>query len=544
MTTRRAVASDERTSAEAVTVALIVVLAFALRLAWGIAADVTPGGAGYDDSAWYRATAIHLMNGKGYVSPFNGQPTAAWPPGYPATLAVAYRMLGPTTPTTVLVNALAGALTCWLVWQLGRALVGGRAALLAAALLACFPSHVFFAALTLSESVFVFLAMALLLAGVRHLASDASSLTWLVWGIGVGVVTMVRSETLACCVLPAAALLRRGGGWRAARVLAATVLGTLLALTPWTIRNARVFGAFVPTNSGLGRTLWAGHNPVATGGMTEEIQRGIQAAMTSAGVSLSGPAGELAVNRVLVAQAVSFAVTHPLRELALIPARFFHLFRGDHVWEAWYGPGTPRFMPSNLDRRRLSRIGNAYYLVVGILALAGWFVRGRPSMPPWRLFDGFMLLCIATFSLTLGDPRYHHVLIPPACLMAAVALLRLTPGATHEPPMRRTGLSTGRPPCSPSAAAARPSASRSPTSSRWCSRATWRAYATCEPSSPSASASTNSTSDSSPLSPASSTHRSTSTRAPRSRASRRSRSSRTWHASGPSPPSPRQPSFP
>ena len=160
--------------------------------------------------------------------------------------------------------------------------------------------------------------------------------------------------------------------------------------------------------------------------MTAEDQRGITAAMAAAGVSMKGPAGELAANRVLVAEAVAFARAHPLRELLLIPKRCFHLFRGDHVWQVWYGPGKPAFMPSETDRRLLRRFGNAYYFVVGALALVGWLVRGWPADDGWRLFDVLVLLCIVTFSLTLGDPRYHQVLIPPACVMAAVAILRLS----------------------------------------------------------------------------------------------------------------------
>lgn len=425
MTAEHAVAASQRTRTDTMTMAALVGLAFAVRYAWGIAADVRAGNAGFDDSAWYWTTALNVMHGYGYVG-FDGQPTAAWPPGYPMLLGLAYRLLGPTTQTAVLINAIAGGLTCGIVWELGRVLVGPRAAVPAALLFTFFPSQVFFAALTLSESVFTFVATALLLAGVRLLARDAGLLAWLGWGVGVGIVTLVRSETITWFVLPPLALLRWHRVGRAVLVLIVAFLGTMLALTPWIVRNARVYGAFVPTNVGLGRTLWAGHNPNATGGMTGEDQRGIAAVMQAKGLSLWGPANELAANRVLVAEAVAFAKSDPLRELRLIPKRFYHLFRGDHVWEVWYGAGKPRVLPSTDDRRRLRRFGNGYYFAVGILALIGWWLRGWPTRPEWRLFDGLVLLCIATFSLTLGDPRYHQVLIPPACVMAALTVLRLT----------------------------------------------------------------------------------------------------------------------
>jgi hypothetical protein len=130
---------------------------------------------------------------------------------------------------------------------------------------------------------------------------------------------------------------------------------------------------------------------------------------------------------VLVGEAVAFALANPRRELELIPRRLYHLFRGDHIWEAWYPPGTPRALPSPAARRALSRIGNVYYLAIGVLALAGWLVRGLPRSPAWRLLDAFVLLSITTFSLTLGDPRYHFVLMPLACLMAAIAVVGHAP---------------------------------------------------------------------------------------------------------------------
>ncbi len=78
-----------------------------------------------------------------------------------------------------------------------------------------------------------------------------------------GVVALVRAEAvvLASCRRCARGPRRRGAS---ARVLAATLAGVVIALAPWTLRNLRVFEAFVPTSTGFGRTLWIGHNPHAT----------------------------------------------------------------------------------------------------------------------------------------------------------------------------------------------------------------------------------------------------------------------------------------
>jgi 4-amino-4-deoxy-L-arabinose transferase-like glycosyltransferase len=398
----------------------------AVRLGWGVAAGVVPGGVVFDDAAWYHWTAIGLTRGYGYVNPFGGRPTASWPPGYPAVLAVFYRGLGARPESAVVLNALAGAVTCWLVWRLGVALATPRTGVVAAGLLAFFPSSVFFSALVLSETVFACLFAALLLGAVRILTRPVVTWPWLVWGFAAGLAALVRAEAIALPIVPAAAMLGEPGArYAAGRVLAASILGAAIALTPWTLRNARVFDSFVPTTTSLGRTLWIGHNERADGAMSDAIQRAMEARMAEAGVAMNGPTGEIATNRLLRRDALRFAIANPLRELALVPARAYHLFRGDHVWQSWYSPGTPRLLASEQARRRLGRLGDLYYAAIGGLAVAGWWLRPRATARGWRVLGLLMVAWVAIFLLIYGDPRFHSALVPPACLLAAVALTRL-----------------------------------------------------------------------------------------------------------------------
>lgn len=400
----------------------LVALAFALRLLWGLGAGVTPGGTGFDDAAWYHRTATTLARGGGYVSPFTAHPTAAWPPGYPLVLALAYRAVGPTPAVAVVLNAMFGALTCFFVWRLGVHLAGARAGLVATALATFFPSAVFFTALVLSETFSTCLVCGLALAAVRLLArgDGASAARWIAWGLAVGVTTLVRAESALLAIVPATSLAIRGDR-RAARVLAATILGVAIALTPWTLRNARVFGTFVPTSTGFGRTLWIGHNPEATGGMSDAIQAAMDRALTAAGVAGTDERGEIAVDRLLRAQAVAYARAHPWRELVLTPLRVYHLFRGNHVWQRWYDPGTPRAMPG--ARSVLGVVGNVYYAVVLALALLGFVVRSAAPAASWRFIDVFAVGWVAFFAVVYGDPRFHQVLVPFACILAAVTIV-------------------------------------------------------------------------------------------------------------------------
>jgi 4-amino-4-deoxy-L-arabinose transferase-like glycosyltransferase len=402
-----------------------VVIAFVLRLAWGISAGVTPGANGPDDAAWYHRTATLLANGRGYVSMFTGAPTAAWPPAYPVFLSVLYRLTGPTTTTAVVANAVFGALTCWLVWRFGVRLGTPRVGAVATALLAAFPGQIFFSALVLSETLFTCLACALWLVATALVDRRAPWRAWLPWGVALGAATLVRAEAIAFAVVPALVLALESirDVRRAGKALAAVILGAAIALTPWTIRNALVFGAFVPTSTSFGRTFWIGHNPDANGGMTVEHHQTMQRRMIEAGLGPTDPARELAGNRLLLRDALAWAAAHPGREVGLVAARIYHLFRGDHVWQSWYGPGTPRPFPSAAARTWLGRLGDAYYLVVGLAAVAGWLRLRRGHSSGWRVLELSAFVWIGMYALIYGDPRFHHVLIPIACLLAASALV-------------------------------------------------------------------------------------------------------------------------
>ena len=71
-----------------------VLVALAARLAW--IASVHPAQGVFDDTGYYDFFAKTLAGGGDFRMPW-GTPTAFWPPGYPAVLAIAYRVFGSST---------------------------------------------------------------------------------------------------------------------------------------------------------------------------------------------------------------------------------------------------------------------------------------------------------------------------------------------------------------------------------------------------------------------------------------------------------------
>src|SRR6266571_4893833 len=85
--------------------AAVLVLAFAVRLAWAFALRIDMRGKFLLDASVYDLLARHLANGKGYVG-YLGRPTAFFPPGYPAILGAAYWLFGDGLATAWTMNAL------------------------------------------------------------------------------------------------------------------------------------------------------------------------------------------------------------------------------------------------------------------------------------------------------------------------------------------------------------------------------------------------------------------------------------------------------
>ena len=436
-------ASDERACRRAApgacstgAVVLVALAALALRLAWG-AATLPDPSAELSDTLWYHQTATLLAQGRGYVNPFTGEGTAAWPPGYPLALAAFYAALGPSPAWGLLLNAAAGALTCVACWRLGiGASAALRGGLYAALLVALFPSLVFFAPLLLSESVFAGLASLLLLAGARLLEAGprpAPFLRWVRWGAGVGVATLVRAEGASMLLIPPLTAASLRDRTSAARALIAGSLGAVLVLAPWTLRNAAVFGTFVPVSTSFGRTFWLGHNPAATGGMKRALHEIMASTVEREYAGLPGPQAELARSRRYTRLAIDYALAHPCQEIGLLFLRIYHLFRGDHVWSSWY-PTTPgAFLLSQVSRRWLGRLSDSYYLAVLILAGVGC-LRWRPARRPLpRVLQLFVGLWVLVFAFIYGDPRFHLPLLPVFSVMAAQALVTCAEEQGQQP---------------------------------------------------------------------------------------------------------------
>jgi hypothetical protein len=192
-----------------------------------------------------------------------------YPPGYPYFVALVWRATG-SLRGVLWVQAALGALLVPAVGRAGSLVFGRRAGLVAGAIAAFYPDFVWFAAHFWSETLFIVVAW---WAIERTLQADAggraraAAVAGVLWGLA----TLTRELALYLVPIVAVWMLRPGGDaagraleWlrpfraRLARA-AALVLACVLTVAPWTLRNALVFGSFIPVSTMGGLNLWQGN---------------------------------------------------------------------------------------------------------------------------------------------------------------------------------------------------------------------------------------------------------------------------------------------
>ncbi len=231
-----------------------------------------------DDGRFYANIARNVIQHGSYSveveEPFI--PTYVRVPGYPMFLAGVYRTFGIDNNRAVrVIQAGLDTVTCWVIALLALAWVPAdwepdrrrRVLLIALALAASCPFGAIYVAAILTETWAMLLVTACVLASTLALKAESrvrGFVLWVVAGLVGGAATLVRPDSgfFVAAIGSTAALVGLVAAIRAwnpaTRRLVPGILGTAvargvmfsigfaLALAPWTIRNARLFGVFEP----------------------------------------------------------------------------------------------------------------------------------------------------------------------------------------------------------------------------------------------------------------------------------------------------------
>jgi 4-amino-4-deoxy-L-arabinose transferase-like glycosyltransferase len=229
------------------------------------------------DQATYFALARGLVENHRYGFPNGG--LAYWPPGFPLFLAFWFFLLGfkPWVPLLANVCLFGGTLVA--VERLARRIGGSSAARLATLLLVPWPTMVMIVGFAGKELLVVFLLCLVLLTFSSAMESVGQGTSFALVGV-TGLLLGAMSLTQPSFMLFAFVLivydyirnqdLLRAGirGLVAVAVLSAVIL-------PWTLRNHRVLGEWVPISTNGGDVFYRANNPLATGGYTPKGEQSL-----------------------------------------------------------------------------------------------------------------------------------------------------------------------------------------------------------------------------------------------------------------------------
>jgi hypothetical protein len=419
------------------------------------------------DGHYYHFGALRIAEGLGYSEDIvrNGvvtwHPWAHYPVGYSALLGAVYRIAGGGLSVGPVVNAVTGTLLVVVVHRLSlRGLTVNRARL-AAALTALHPGLIVYSAVLMNEVLSALLVLAGAWVAARRLTWSSAVLA----GVAFGLATLVRPSSLfvapfVALILPLPRLTALARGAVVTVVAVATVL-------PWTFRNCRVMDgcALVSTNGG-----WN----LAIGALTPTGRFHTLHASDGCPVVT----GQVQQDRCWAEVGVNVIERDPLHFLGLVPKKLAQTYDHESFAIEYLREADPEAWPESRrvagralltvfhqmllvaaalgmvalpSPRRLGVLGTVVQgtLLLGILGFAAYAATasdhpfwvlpalmpivgllpfpGAPSLSSVdRFLLGFVFVTTLTHAVFFGDDRYHLVVTPALCILAAGALLRLT----------------------------------------------------------------------------------------------------------------------
>lgn len=402
----------------------VVVLALALRLGYG---EATTYGPLRHDAIDYDVHARSIANGDGFSGTYaHGRPTAFRPPAYPFLLGGVYRLAGvqdaPVAERIAVgrrLGAVTGALIVALIGLLAAQLWGRRVALVAAALAAVYVPLITVGGAVMSETLFALLMLGALVAAVQHRRSRHAYRWALAAGLLAGLTILTRANATVL-LLPLALAVWTGRprwGVRALGPPVALVAAAVLAVAPWTIRNAIVLDTFVPVSTQLGSALAGSYNDDSRrDGDNPWSWRSIDHVVAYEGIAARvGRLPEAEVERRIRAQALEYIRRRPS---SIAEVGFWNSVRMLEL--AGFKRARETAATISIGPAWGTAGVIAFWLLL-VLAIAGAWTRRARAAPRW-LWLVPVLLAASVIFITLETPRYRTGVEPFVVLLAALAL--------------------------------------------------------------------------------------------------------------------------
>lgn len=354
------------------------------------------------DSRLYDGLARSVAAGEGYSIGGDHREYTRIAPAFPVFLAGLYLLFGLDVQIVGLANAVVGSLTCLVVYALGRKFLARWAAALAGFATAAYWEFLFWTPFVLKETLALSLFSGALLLIWKSMERGSRRVA-LLGGAALGLASLARYPHLVFLPFLVGALMASPDRKKLRILILPLVVGTVLTLTPWLIRNYIVFGEVLLSNHGPARALYLSHGP----GKLEDLRgyagvEGLDSAvieqMDQQFASVSRR--ERSYTRAFVAQVAA----DPWRLARLVGAKIVNMWRP--TWEKFRFPIWILFA--------------VVYAIVLTAGLAGLVLQVRET-GRLSLLHVVLLYYVAAHTLWWAEIRNRVYLMPYVILFAAYA---------------------------------------------------------------------------------------------------------------------------
>lgn len=358
--------------------------------------------------------AQSIYEGKGFSSPFYGDtgPTAWAAPIYPYVVAAAFKLFGlyshAASFALLTFNSFFSALTAWTVYRIAQRMFNETVAVWSAWIWTLLPYIAYWAVRWVWEtSLSTFLLTVVLLITLK-MEGDNGYLHWLGFGALWGFAAL--SNTAMGSFLPFSGLWlvyqlhKQRKSWLPQAVLSAVAF--IAVLSPWLIRNDRVFHKPFLIRGNFGVELHCGNNPIAEGvwiGAVHPTQSVVEYRRYKA-------MGEAAYVTQVQRETVAWIKAHKERFAMLTLRRFIYFWNG---------------LPRLSKIPYLEQTKNSLFLATSVLGWWGLFLAIKRRIHAIWLFTSLLVFYPAVYYITFPHPRYRHPL-DPVILILGVFLVSQT----------------------------------------------------------------------------------------------------------------------
>jgi 4-amino-4-deoxy-L-arabinose transferase-like glycosyltransferase len=360
--------------------------------------------------------ARSLATGKGFSSPYVGEtgPTAWFPPLYPSLLASVFKVFGLFSKASAIailsLNCIFSALTVVPIFFIARRTISERVASLAGWIWVCFPYAIWVSTTRIWENALTTLLLSLLVWWTLALDTERRTAAWSAYGLLWGLAALTNPAVLA--VFPFLVLWitwrrrRRRDPWLFQPAVA--VLMMVVVVTPWTIRNYRVFHKLMPLRS----NFWVEVRIGNTGDISDMYPDWAIPSTSAAQWNELHRVGETAYIAEMRTLALNFIRENPGVFAWLTWKRFVFTWTGFWSLEPEYARNEPFQLPNIFFCSTLT-----------LLMLAGLVLLGRHRRE-WILpYAAVLGAYPAVYYVTHPGVEYRHPIDPVLVILIAYAVV-------------------------------------------------------------------------------------------------------------------------